>query len=121
MSADEIRGHDWLPGEDYLAGVPRLYATDGVPFAKKTIWLHYFVGACDWYIAELGEDRRIAFGWACLGDPSNAEWGYVDLVELSKVVVDSPHRFSVAVERDLHWTPTVFAEVMRTVKKRWGQ
>jgi hypothetical protein len=68
---DDLRGHDWFPAEDYLGGVPRLYATESVRTADKLIHLHYFCGPCDWYIAEIGEDRRIAFGYANLGDPSS--------------------------------------------------
>ena len=106
-----MRGHDWLPGEDSLAGVPRLYATDGQPFDNKIVHLHFFVGACDWYVAELDEDRRIAFGYANLGDPQCAEWGYIDLNELRDLAVRHPVGFPLVVERDLHWTPRPFSEI----------
>ncbi|WP_248582008.1 DUF2958 domain-containing protein [Nocardioides sp. InS609-2] len=111
MNADDLRGHDFYPSEDVLDTIPRLYATEDTSLWEKTVHLHYFVGACDWYIAELGEDRRIAFGYVNMGDPQNAEWGYIDLVELRQIVVDTRHGFSVVVERDLHWTPTVFGDV----------
>lgn len=113
MTADRLRAHDWYPGESVLAGVPALYATEHVPLWEKVVHLHYFVGACDWWVVELGEDRRVAFGLADLGDPQSAEWGYVDLVELSKVEVEHPAGFTLVVERDLLWTPTVFGEVER--------
>ena len=108
-----MRGHDWFPGEDYLAGVPGLYATDGVPLNDKTVWLHYFVGACDWWVFELGEDRRLAFGYVNLGDPACAEMGYVDLHELRDLEVRHPAGFTLVVERDLHWSPVPFAAVQR--------
>jgi hypothetical protein len=50
-------------------------------------------------------DRRIrpatgtAFGYACLGNPNCAEWGYVDLPELEEARVLSS---LVIVERDLN-------------------
>lgn len=112
MNADELRGHDFYPREDVLAAIPRLYATEDTSLWEKTIHLHYFVGACDWYVAELGEDRRLAFGYVNMGDPQNAEWGYIDLVELRKIVVTHTTGLPLIVERDLDWTPTLFADVM---------
>ncbi len=53
---------------------------------------------------QAGDDRNVealAFGYACLGDPQCAEWGYVSLVELEGVLA----RGVFPVERDLHWTP----------------
>lgn len=108
--ADRLRGHDFYPSVEALDSIPRLYATEKTPLAEKVVWLHYFVGACDWYVMELGEDRRIAFGWADMGDPQNAELGYVDLVELRGIVVKHPMGFEVAVERDLHWKPVPFGQ-----------
>jgi hypothetical protein len=65
--------------------------------------LHYFTGGCDWWIAEYDPATGAAFGYACLGDPACAEWGYLDLSELEQVRV---HGGLLIVERDLHWTPT---------------
>ena len=105
------RGHDFLPAEDALADVPDLYATEDVPLADKTIHLHYFVGGCDWYVAEVDRDRRIAFGYVNLGDPRNAEWGYIDLTELRDLRATTPQGYTLLVERDLHWTATRFGDL----------
>jgi hypothetical protein len=56
-----------------------------VPLAGKIIHLHFFIGSCDWYIAELDDDSWIGFSYVNLGDPQNAEWGYVDLAELEAI------------------------------------
>jgi hypothetical protein len=61
-----------------------------------------FAGACDWWIAEYDPATGTAFGYACLGDPACAEWGYLDLPELERVSVRSG---LLIVERDLHWAP----------------
>jgi hypothetical protein len=29
-----------------------LHDTEDIPFEEKMIYLHFFIGACDWYIAE---------------------------------------------------------------------
>ncbi|MCX6399245.1 MAG: DUF2958 domain-containing protein [Propionibacteriales bacterium] len=111
MTPDELRGHDWFPAQDVLGGVPALYATENTKPADTIIHLHYFVGACDWWIAELDADRRIAFGYANLGDPHGAEWGYTDLHELRALLV-RPQGIARWVERDLSWTPRPFAQVV---------
>jgi hypothetical protein len=98
-----LRGHDFLPAWDALTAIPLLRATEHVPLAEKIGHLHFFIGTCDWYVAELDDDTWEAFGYADLGDPQNAEWGYFSLPELEAVVVGP----AFVVERDLYWTPQV--------------
>ena len=38
--------------EERLEKIPRLYETEHVPLKDKLIYLHFFIGACDWFIAE---------------------------------------------------------------------
>jgi len=94
------RGHAFYPPADL--GVPELYGTEDQPTGDKTIYVHYFAGGCDWWIAEYDPATGEAFGYACLGRPADAEWGYVDLRELERVCL--AHGL-VVVERDLCWTP----------------
>jgi hypothetical protein len=54
-----------------------------VPLAEKVIHLDYFIGGCDWYIAELDPEDLLGFGYGNLGDPDEA--GYVSLDELEAV------------------------------------
>ena len=70
------------PTPERLNKIPKLYETEGVPLKDKLIHLHFFMGGCDWYIAEYdGED--LFFGYAILnGDIVNAEWGYISFSEL---------------------------------------
>jgi len=99
-----------------LARIPGLYGTEPVPTGDKTIWLHYFAGPCDWWVAEYDPASGDAFGYACLGDPGNAEWGYTNLADLE--ALHSPGGVApghtpgtvrllprLLVERDLDWTP----------------
>jgi hypothetical protein len=103
-----LRGHDFFPPPEELAQIPALYATDGVPLARKTIMLHYFTAGCDWWICELDRRSGTAFGYACLGKPEGAEWGYVDLYELCRLAI--PTLSPVVVQRDLDWHPTPVAQ-----------
>ena len=76
-----------VPSEERLAKIPRLYETENVPLQDKLIYLHCFIGGCDWYIAEYdGED--LFFGFAILNqDYQNAEWGHVSFSELKAIKV----------------------------------
>jgi len=103
--ADTLRGHDWLP--DRTDEIPDLYVTEATSLADKIIHLHFFAGSCDWWVAELDGDRRIAFGYVNLGDDQNAEWGYTDLTERRGIVIHA----RLVIERDLGWEPTRFADL----------
>ena len=76
------------PTEDRLSRIPRLYETEHIPLQEKLIHLHFFIGGCDWYIAEFdGED--LFWGFAILNDDfQNAEWGYISFSELKSIRVD---------------------------------
>ena len=104
------RGHDFWPPADVLAAIPALYATEDVVERDKIVHLHYFVGGCDWWVVEVASIERpqLAFGYVCLGDPQLAEWGYIDLHELTETFRPP----LLIVQRDLHWTPRPAGEVI---------
>ena len=85
------------PAKEELAKIPRLYETEAVPLKEKQIWLHFFIGSCDWYIAEYdGED--LLWGYAILnGDLQNAEWGYFSFNELKRTKI--PPGFEIDCDR----------------------
>lgn len=88
------------PTKKQLEKIPKLYATEEIKAADKIIVMHFFIGGCDWYIAEFdGEDTF--FGYAILNsDTQNAEWGYVNLSELKNLKVHG-----IEIDRELNWTP----------------
>ncbi len=65
------RGHDFWPPARALEAIPGLYGTERVAARDKVVHLHYFLGACDWWVVELDRTERpgLAFEFACLGDP----------------------------------------------------
>ena len=75
------------PTTDRLSKIPKLYETEHIPLQEKLIYLHFFIGGCDWYIAEFdGED--LFWGFAILNDDfQNAEWGYISFSELKSIKV----------------------------------
>lgn len=89
------------PGREQLDRIPRLYETEHIPVEEKMIYLHFFMGGCDWFVAEFDSDD-LFWGFAILnGDYENAEWGYISFAELKSI------RFrGIEIDRDLYWTPT---------------
>jgi len=76
------------PSKERLSKIPGLYATEDITPADKMIHLHFFIGGCDWYVAEYdGED--LFWGFAILNqDYEMAEWGYVSFSELKSISVN---------------------------------
>ena len=86
-----------------VQAMPQTYGTEGEG-DKAMVYLHYFVGACDWHITEKDSDpdnegQIQAFGLANLG--FGGELGYINVVELVK------HN----AELDLYWTPKPLSQV----------
>jgi len=73
------------PSEDRLSKIPKLYETEHIHLQDKLIYLHFFIGGCDWYIAEFdGED--IFWGFAILNnDYEMSESGYISFSELKSI------------------------------------
>ena len=74
------------PSDEELKKLPRLYDSEKTPAQETSIHMHFFLGGCDWYMAEYSPEERIFFGYAILnGDLHNAEWGYMSFGELRSV------------------------------------
>ena len=73
------------PTKQQIKQIPKLYATENTPIKEKLIYLHFFIGGCDWYIAEF-DGQNIFWGFAILNsDYFNAEWGYIPFDELKAI------------------------------------
>jgi hypothetical protein len=76
------------PTKERLKKIPKLYETENLPLKEKLIYLHFFIGGCDWYITEY-DGKDLFFGFAILNnDYQMAEWGYVRFSELKEIKVD---------------------------------
>ena len=65
------------PTGHQLDQMPRLYETEHIAAEDKLICLHFFLGGCEWYIAEFDGDD-LFFGFVILNsDYKTAEWGYI--------------------------------------------
>jgi hypothetical protein len=109
---DLVRGEEGQHWADKLAEyaervktMPVTYEQDGKG-SEAIVYLHYFIGGCDWWITERDIDndphtpgQQQAFGYADIG--YGPEAGYISIEELKEC----------GVELDLYWTPKPWAEV----------
>ncbi len=90
------------PTENQLKVLPVFYSTENIPLMEKIIHMHFFLGGCDWYVAEYDKESQNYFGFVILNnDYGMAEWGYFNFIELCELNVEF-----LEVDRDLHFTPT---------------
>ena len=104
------------PTKVQLDEIPKLYATDFIPIKYKKIFLHFFIGGCDWYVAEYDGDDRF-FGFAILNDDFEmAEWGYFSFKDLKDIKVKG----IMEIDCDRHWQIKRTSEIDRIVQCRCG-
>ena len=105
------------PSQEQLARIPRLYETEHIPAENKLIHLHFFIGGCDWYIAEYDGDD-LFFGFAILNsDYKMAEWGYISFAELKSISIDG-----LEIDCDLYLTPMKAIEIKNIrIAQGWKQ
>ena len=97
------------PTTEELSKIPGLYSSEHIPLKEKMIYMHFFIGGCDWYAAEYDPQDKLFFGFAILNDDLEmAEWGYFSLEELSDIKV----KF-LEIDRDLHFTPSKAIDIKR--------
>ena len=101
---------------DLRASLPALYSQEGNP--DPPVYLKFFTPDSDWtwFVTEgeAREDDFLFFGFVC---GFEEEWGYFVLSEL--VSVGGGGR--LPIERDLHFRPGPFTEVITRYRKERGQ
>lgn len=101
------------PTKERLSRIPRLYETEHLPNKDKLIHLHFFIGGCDWYVAEYDGDD-IFFGYAILNnDTECAEWGYISFSEMKELNVSG---IEIDCELEEYWPPTPVSKIPRITK-----
>ena len=104
-----------VPTKERLSKIPRLYETENIKTENKLIYLHFFIGGCDWYIAEFnGED--LFWGFAILNDIQNAEWGYISFSELRDINIGG-HEIDCELEE--YWKVRKASEIKRITQCRY--
>ena len=91
-------------------GIPMLYETEKTHIEDKLIYLHFFLGNCDWFVSEWDEDD-LFFGYANLGDYQCAEWGYISFTELKSLRIV----YGIEVDFDMHWQIRRASEVEKII------
>ena len=89
-----------VPSKKRLKQIPKLNETEKIK--DKLIYMHFFLGSCDWWVAEF-DGKDLFFGFAILnGDDLNSEWGYISFSELKALKVDG--WCEVTCETENEWT-----------------
>ena len=103
-----------IPTKQGLAKIPELYKTEDIPLSEKNIYLHFFLGGCDWYIAEY-DQKDTFWGFAILNnDLQMAEWGYISFSELKSLKVHG--WIEVDCELDEFWKVRKACEIEKIRK-----
>lgn len=77
------------PTKKRMARIPKLYETEKINLKEKQIYLHFFIGACDWYVVEF-DGKDMFWGYAILNnDFEMSEWGYFSLSELASININN--------------------------------
>ena len=98
-----------IPEQSRLNKIPRLYETENIPLQDKLIYLHFFIGGSDWFVAEFNGDDTF-FGYVVLnGDYQCAEWGYFSFAELKEIRVGGWCEIDCELEE--FWMVRRFSEV----------
>ncbi len=98
------------PSKERLEKIPKLYETEHIPLKDKLIYLHFFIGDCDWYIAEYDGDD-LFWGYAILNnDHECAEWGYISFSELKEIRVGF---LEIDCELEEYWQVRKASEIPR--------
>jgi len=89
--------------------IPGLYETERIPFEEKVIYRRYQIKELGfyWLIAELDEEKNLAFGYANLNNDIFAEWGYISIDEL----------LENGAELDENWRPCKFKDAMEKIRR----
>ena len=97
------------PSKSRLDTIPKLYETESTSLKDKEIYLHFFIGGCDWYISEYDGDD-LFFGFCILNsDLRNAEWGYISFSELKSIKIDNCLEIDCVLEE--YWQKQKASEI----------
>jgi len=93
--------------------IPKLYSQEKVTTPDKMVYAKFFFPAADWtwFVTEgEQEDGDFIFFGFVVG--FEEEWGYFTLNELQNINIQL-----LKVERDLHFKPGKFADIMAQFRK----
>jgi len=87
------------PTKEQLSLISALYETEHIPLKDKPVYLHFQIGASDWYVMEF-DGNDTFWGFAILNsDYEMAEFGYFSFHELANIRVKGVFE----IENDSFW------------------
>ena len=117
IDLDAIRGHEFFTKS---AGIPELWSTGSQGDAGTMIHLHYFNANADFYVAELDEIAKTAWGYARAAGENKGKWVAFNLNDLATFGKNASTETELwksggPVERNESWTPTPAGSIPKIV------
>ena len=98
------------PAESELAELCEIPMAEDSPLEERVIYMHFFLGNSDWYVAGYDPQKRMFFGYFIPNnDYAKAGWGRFSLDTLDKLRLDP----DLEVVRNLDWKPKKAMDVDR--------
>jgi hypothetical protein len=117
IDLDALRGHEFFAKS---AGIPELWTSDNANLGAVPIHLHYYNANADFYVAELDEVTKTAWGYARASGETVGKWGAFSLSDLADYGKNASNEADLwksggPVERDESWTPTPAGQIPKIV------
>jgi len=113
IDLDAIRGHEFFAKS---AGIPELWTSDNANLGEVPIHLHYYNANADFYVAELDEVTKTAWGYAHASGETVGKWGAFSLSDLADYGKNASNEADLwksggPVERDESWITTPAGQI----------
>lgn len=139
----DASSHNFPVERNFLSRQHRFYVPElltglsnprDMPQDERGIIAHYYMGMntnasagkVHWFINHYDAETNISYGFACLGEPLDAEFGDIPMDWLEDWTVSQdvyihgePTAVKMIVRRDLDWTPTMFGELRQLPEYDW--
>jgi hypothetical protein len=97
-----------VPSEKRLAKIPT--KSEDVNALEKVVYLHFFIGGCDWYVTEFDQEDTF-FGFVILNnDLEMSEFGYFSFLELKEINMGG---IEIDCELAKYFKPTKIKNIQR--------
>ena len=106
------------------ARLMKTMAGDSKGSIDDLIFCHLYGVVGDWYLSEISEDRKIAFGFQIINSEpvwemdkwltNSRDWGEISIKTIQELVNEKflkEKDIRFLITRDLYWKPTKFSEI----------
>ena len=101
------------PTKKRLNQMPSIYKNQHIPLQQQEVWLHFFIGGCDWFAVSFDhEGGDLFFGFVILNNQyHDSEWGNFSLSEMRSIKISD--FLEIDCELEEHWLVREASQVDR--------